>query len=221
MRCSRLISLGLAGGYAALLAGPFVPESTEPKAPRVVALRLSKPAPQVEPHAPAAAAKEARKALVLEAPDAPVQPAARAPNPVQSESEVMVEQSARERAKPSTEEIPQESITSESREPELDPSQAVVEVPPKPDDEEAPPIVMGESAGGRVLVLGVRIGADGKALDTRILVPSADTVGDMGYALAASQLYQPDISPPIEPGKSRWITLRIEYPDPAANPLLP
>lgn len=219
MQLSRLISLSLAGSYAFFLSGTFVPDGLLPPAPRVIALHLTGSPPPMPETVSEEPEEPFSKMMVLEAQNAPDRPSKRDPLPEPADQEPP--QQVQTQQVPSIESPEQESpgkvVSSDEGARGLEAS----ELPPKPDDDEAPPIVMGENPGGRVLILAVRIGADGKALDTRILVPSSDTVGDMGYALAASQLYQPDINPPIEPGKSRWITLRIEYPDPALNSRLP
>lgn len=208
----RLIALTGALGYGWLLTVLVTASAPEVRAPRIVALQIATASPPIKAEPAPAQPPLATAQLVLDSPEAPVEQAAPQPprHTEPSAPEPSVEEVREAEPVPAVEPVPESAGESAPAGPSgLDVSQT----PPKPDDDEAPPIVLGEKAGGRVLVLAVRIGSDGRVLDTRVLVPSYDTVGDMGYALAASQLYQPQIDPPIEPGKSRWLTLRIRYPD--------
>ncbi len=203
----RLIALTGALGYGWLLTVLVTASAPEVRAPRIVALQIATASQPIKAEPAPAQPPLTTAQLVLDSPEAPVEQAA--PQPPRH-AEPSVEEVRETEPAPTAEPVPESAVESAPAGPSgLDVSQT----PPKPDDDEAPPIVLGEKAGGRVLVLAVRIGSDGRVLDTRVLVPSYDTVGDMGYALAASQLYQPQIVPPVEPGKSRWLTLRIRYPD--------
>lgn len=62
-----------------------------------------------------------------------------------------------------------------------------------------------------MLVLGVLLDDTGRAVNTKVVVPSAYQLQDLTYALAHIGKQWSDIQPPLQPGEQRWIELRIDY----------
>jgi hypothetical protein len=71
-----------------------------------------------------------------------------------------------------------------------------------------------EKVGGPVLVLGLLLNDQGRVLDTRILVPSFNPLTDMAVSMASIGKTWTNVQPPLNPGESRWVELRIPFQDP-------
>ena len=71
-----------------------------------------------------------------------------------------------------------------------------------------------EKVGGPVLVLGLLLNDQGRVLDTKILVPSFNPLTDMAVSMASIGKTWTNVQPPLNPGESRWVELRIPFQDP-------
>jgi hypothetical protein len=83
--------------------------------------------------------------------------------------------------------------------------------PPSPDDD-APVNPFPVKPYGDTVVVAFKIDSDGHILDSRILVPSWNSLGDMSIRLAAQSnaaksIRYTNINPPIQPGENRWIVI--------------
>ncbi len=82
------------------------------------------------------------------------------------------------------------------------------ERPPAP----AEPIrAFNDAPGGSVLVLGLLVNDRGTVVDVRILVPSNRPMEDLTFAFAVRSQRWTDITPPLVPGETRWLELRVPY----------
>lgn len=79
---------------------------------------------------------------------------------------------------------------------------------------DALPSTFTEHPGGPVLVLGLLLNDQGRVLDTRILVPSFNPLTDMAVSMASIGKTWTNVQPPLNPGESRWVELRIPFQDP-------
>lgn len=79
---------------------------------------------------------------------------------------------------------------------------------------DALPSTFTEQPGGPVLVLGLLLNDQGRVLDTRILVPSFNPLTDMAVSMASIGKTWANVQPPLNPGESRWVELRIPFQDP-------
>lgn len=68
-----------------------------------------------------------------------------------------------------------------------------------------------EQPGGPVLVLEVFVNDEGRVFDSRIVVPSANSLGDVSIALAIRGQKWEGLTPPLQPGETRRLELRIPY----------
>lgn len=71
-----------------------------------------------------------------------------------------------------------------------------------------------EKVGGPVLVLGLLLNDQGRVLDTKILVPSFNPLTDIAVSMASIGKTWTNVQPPLNPGESRWVELRIPFQDP-------
>lgn len=121
---------------------------------------------------------------------------------------------------------PTPAVISEQPLPTL--SQPAISPPPQPVPEQLPAIPgMGapeapteriinmsdypEQAGGSVLVLELTVNDQGVVVDSRILVPSYNTVADLTLALAAKGQRWTSLMPPLVPGEYRRLEIRVPY----------
>ena len=79
---------------------------------------------------------------------------------------------------------------------------------------DARPATFTEKPGGPVLVLGLLLNDQDRVLDTRILVPSFNPLTDMAVSMASIGKTWTNVQPPLNPGESRWVELRIPFQDP-------
>lgn len=89
---------------------------------------------------------------------------------------------------------------------------ADAEVPDAPPEVAAK--VYPEEQGGEVLVLGLLITESGLVVDSKILVSSFNALNDLSIAMASVGQKWKDLQPPLAPGESRWIELRIPFERP-------
>jgi protein TonB len=85
-------------------------------------------------------------------------------------------------------------------------------LPPPPDDADAPVNPFPVKPYGDTVVVAFKIDSNGQILDSRILVPSWNSLGDMSIRLAAQSnaaksIRYTNINPPIQPGENRWIVI--------------
>jgi hypothetical protein len=83
--------------------------------------------------------------------------------------------------------------------------------PPSPDDD-APVNPFPVKPYGDTVVVAFKIDSDGHILDSTILVPSWNTLGDLSIRLAAQSneaksIRYTNINPPLQPGETRWIVI--------------
>jgi len=87
------------------------------------------------------------------------------------------------------------------------------EAPAAPPDDYVPPEpTYPEKPGGEVLVLGVLVNELGQVVDTKILVPSHNGLGDLSYAMVARNERITDVTPALKPGETRWLEVRVRFP---------
>jgi hypothetical protein len=96
--------------------------------------------------------------------------------------------------------------------------------PPGPDDPDAPVNPFPVKPYGNTVVVAFKINSDGVILDSRILVPSWNALGDMSIRLAAASneaksIRYTNINPPLQPGETRWIVLPHDWKNPGENSL--
>ncbi len=82
------------------------------------------------------------------------------------------------------------------------------ERPPAPQE---PVRAFNDAPGGSVLVLGLLVNDRGTVVDVRILVPSSRPMEDLTFAFAVRSQRWTDITPPLVPGETRWLELRVPY----------
>jgi hypothetical protein len=224
------LTLGLVAA-AALKWGFVVPAPVAQAAavrPSGVAVRLRAPALRpvaARPASPAKAPPTPRK-VPVQTPDAPV---ARAPSPVapppliETAPAVALEQPAHAPAQaepvllPTLPALPLPEDLQDNPLPLLagapDPAAEPDALPAAPPDDYAPPAESyPEQPGGEVLVLGLLVDAAGAVLDTRILVPSHNALGDLSYAMVARRERISDLTPALQPGETRWLEVRVRFP---------
>jgi hypothetical protein len=85
------------------------------------------------------------------------------------------------------------------------------EVPPAPADATAQ--TNPEKPGGPVLVLELTVNDQGVVIDSRILVPSSNGLGDVALALAVKGQRWTGLTPPLAPGEQRRLEIRVPYAD--------
>jgi hypothetical protein len=83
-------------------------------------------------------------------------------------------------------------------------------VPPSPVEDPFATAVFQDKPGGDIVVLGVLLNDRGFVLDSKILVPSRYTLGDMTVLYAGREQQWKDLVPPLMPGEQRWIEQRID-----------
>jgi hypothetical protein len=177
-----------------------------------------KPAPT-----PTAAAVAPRQVLPLKVDKAPVTP--KAPRPV-SVPNVPVAATAPLNTPPvaNTPVVPETPMAPQPPLPTLEqpaivappqvaamplPSIPSSEVPPKPPED--PVKTYPEQPGGSVLVLELTVNDQGFVIDTRILVPSSNALGDVSLALASKGQRWTGLYPPLVPGEQRKLEIRVPY----------
>lgn len=219
---------------------PAVPD---PAPPQNIAVRFAIAAP-----APAPAGTTARQAVKAPAPvpvkpkpkrETPKPPPKPAPEPlppadVDSDSPVLPEPDTTPPVIPSTAtlEVPQMLTQAPAQAPTpasdalppLAVSAPPTTPPPGPDDPDAPVNPFPVKPYGNTVVVAFRINSDGVILDSRILVPSWNALGDMSIRLAASSneaksIRYTNINPPLQPGETRWIVLPHDWKNPGENSL--
>lgn len=84
------------------------------------------------------------------------------------------------------------------------------DAPPVPAEPQAFSLTQVIKPGGSILVLGVLLDDSSRAVNAKVLVPSANSLGDVTHAMAHIGRQWSDISPPMQPGEQRWIELRID-----------
>lgn len=67
-----------------------------------------------------------------------------------------------------------------------------------------------EKPGGDILVLGVLVNDQNIVQDTLIVVPSRFPLSDLGLSLSYRGQQWAGIEPPMQPGETRWLELRID-----------
>ncbi len=67
-----------------------------------------------------------------------------------------------------------------------------------------------EKPGGDILVLGVLVNDQSIVEDTLIVVPSRFPLSDLGLSLGYRGQQWAGIEPPLQPGETRWLELRID-----------
>ena len=76
-----------------------------------------------------------------------------------------------------------------------------------------------------MLVLGLLVNDRGTVVDVRILVPSNRPMEDLTFAFAVRSQRWTDITPPLVPGETRWLELRVPYATPQRSaepaPMIP
>lgn len=224
MRTNGLANLGvrlaclalgawLAAGLSDSLRAPlrWLPDAK----PRPVRVAVRAAAPVAA--APAAAAP--REVLPLKSDTPAPKRKPRPPKPVAPVQPSVVEQ-------PATPEVPPAPVVEMLPLPTL--SQPALAVAPRVDTpvlpavpgSEAPPVppdgvvsldAYPEKPGGPVLVLQVTVNDQGVVVDSRILVPSFNALGDLSLALAAKGQRWTSLTPPLAPGEFRRLELRILY----------
>jgi len=74
-----------------------------------------------------------------------------------------------------------------------------------------------ETPGGDTLVLALLVNADGEVLSVKVMVPSGHPLQDVNYPLwLVGRKFAPP-RPPLAPGETRWVDLRIRYSTQAAE----
>ncbi|VTU42046.1 MULTISPECIES: hypothetical protein [unclassified Variovorax] len=68
-----------------------------------------------------------------------------------------------------------------------------------------------EEQGGNVLVLGLLVNDQGVVIDSDILVSSFKPLSDIAVAWASIGQKWTNLQPPLNPGETRWIELRIPF----------
>lgn len=92
------------------------------------------------------------------------------------------------------------------------------DIPEAPPEDKTYP----EKPGGNVLVLGILLDENGRVLNTRILVPSFNALTDLAVSMATLDQRYGNVEPPLAPGETRWIELRIPFKRPGEpDSLLP
>lgn len=194
---------------------------TKPRPVRVaVRAAVAKPAPT-----PAAAAVAPRQVLPIKVDNAPVKP--KRPPPI-TVPNVPAAATAPALTTP-VPNVPVTAVTPMAPQPPLPtleqpaivmPAQAVTtplptipssEVPPAPPED--PVKTYPEQPGGSVLVLELTVNDQGMVIDTRILVPSSNALGDMALALASRGQRWTGLVPPLVPGEQRKLEIRVPYDD--------
>lgn len=215
------------------MATPVPPVQAAAVRPAGVAVRMRAPAPASLPPAaatvtPAApvkvAAAPAPRKVPIQTPDAPTKrdslPAT--PPRIDTAPAVALEQPALPEATPlpdlpSLPGLPQLPALPQMPDPAAEPDATAVPAAP-PDDYAPPAETYPEQPGGEVLVLGLLVDAGGNVLDTRILVPSHNGLGDLSYAMVARHERITNLTPALEPGQTRWLEVRVHFPK---QPILP
>lgn len=154
-------------------------------------LKPKPPRPVVQPKVPVAASAPVAPPLVPAVPDVPVPPVAPQP-PLPTLEQPAIAMPAQTLATP----LP--AIPSS-------------EVPPAPPEE--PVKTYPEQPGGSVLVLELTVNDQGLVIDTRILVPSSNALGDLALALASKGQRWTGLVPPLVPGEQRKLEIRVPYDD--------
>ncbi len=91
--------------------------------------------------------------------------------------------------------------------------QAGTETPPGAAEDTAHPTKdYAEQAGGDTLVMGMLVDSTGQVIDSKIIVPSHNALGDLTYAMVAKRQRVSNIQPPLAAGQTRWLEVRIYYP---------
>ena len=99
--------------------------------------------------------------------------------------------------------------------------------PPGPDtDSDAPVNPFPVKPYGDTVVVAFKLDSDGRILDSRILVPSMNTLGDMSIRLAAQSneaksIRYTNINPPLQPGETKWIVIPHSWDATAGANMLP
>lgn len=91
-------------------------------------------------------------------------------------------------------------------------------VPPAPAEEVVHLENYPEEPGGPVLVLQLTVNDGGVVVDSRILVPSFNQLGDLSIALAARGQRWTNLVPPLAPGEMRKLEIRIPYATDGGTP---
>lgn len=202
------VTMGLTQGLA-----PSVQWTPKPR-PVKVAVRAAtaQPVPAAKAvAAPAPATAKPRQILPLRVEDAPAPKPAEPPKPAP-------EMAAAAPLAP-VPEIVQEMPAPSLEQPALDLASNVPVLPPVPGSQvpEAPgntPVQLNnypEQPGGPVLVLELTVNDQGVVEDSRILVPSYNTLGDLSLALASRGQRWTGLTPPLQPGERRKLEIRIPY----------
>ncbi|KWT98421.1 MULTISPECIES: hypothetical protein [unclassified Variovorax] len=85
------------------------------------------------------------------------------------------------------------------------------EAPPESLPEGPRAKVYPEEQGGNVLVLGLLVNDQGVVIDSDILVSSFKPLSDIAVAWASIGQTWTNLQPPLNPGETRWIELRIPF----------
>lgn len=83
-------------------------------------------------------------------------------------------------------------------------------VPPSPAEDPFANAVFGDKPGGDIAVFGLLLDDQGFVIDSKILVPSAYSLGDMTVLYAGRGQQWRDLVPPLLPGEQRWIEQRVD-----------
>jgi len=227
---SRTVCLGAGVWLAMALTQGLKPQlqwtpPAKPKPVRVAVRAVAKPAPTPTP-----AAVAPRQVLPLKVDKAPVKP--KPPRPVVAPNvPVAAAAPLNTPAVPATSVTPNMPIAPQPPLPTLEqpaivmPSQVAAmplppipssEVPPAPPEE--PAKTYPEQPGGSVLVLELTVNDQGIVIDTRILVPSSNALGDLALALASKGQRWTNLVPPLVPGEQRKLEIRVPYDDGKSKP---
>jgi hypothetical protein len=220
---SRTVCLGAGVWLAMALSQGLKPQvqwtpPAKPKPVRVAVRVAAKPAPT-----PTTAVVAPRQVLPLKVDKAPVKPKPRpvpVPKvPVAATAPVNTPPVPAAPVAPDTPAAPQPPLPTLEQPAIVLPQRAAValpsipssEVPPAPPEESVK--TYPEQPGGSVLVLELTVNDQGIVIDSRILVPSSNALGDFALALASKGQRWTNLVPPLVPGEQRKLEIRVPYDD--------
>lgn len=137
------------------------------------------------------------------APSDTPQPAAETPAPVLSSTPFDLQQPA---IAPST------PATSDPKLPQLGTSTANLPPPPAP-SEDTFVSQYDDAPNQRVLVIAMLVNDQGEIIDFKVVIPSKHPLEDLSYALTARRQKITSLVPPLAPNETRWVEVRLVYPD--------
>lgn len=203
---------------AAAPAAAQAPAIVPTPAPPVVSASKADPKPVRKPVPPKEGA--ARKVLPLQGeavtpkPSLPPEVTAESPSMVVMNQPLMTlsQPAMLQRPEPTTPTLP--AIPGMEAPPMPSPDESVSPMPgayPTPLPETPDQYQYPEERFGSVLVLELKINDQGQVIDSRILVPSFNGLGDIALVMAVKGQTYKNLVPPLYPGEVRRLELRIPY----------